>query len=375
MPQKSRFSMTKSFPPSRISGIFQKWTLCTLAGLFFTLAMLGGMTAVIDPYFHYHKPLRSVQYIMNRAQERYQNDGILKNFDYDAIIIGTSLVETMKTSEFDDLFHVRSVKVPFASATYREINENLQRAFAANSEIRYVVRCLDYERLLEEKDAMAYNSYPEYLYDSNPWNDVRYLFNKDVFKVTLQFLNYTRLGGQTPTFDEYANWQSECVFGKAALDEKYQRKDPVDDSDACFTEDLRQQLEEHLTQNITSLVEQNPNTQFYLFFSPYHIYFWDDLNRTGRLELYLDAERAAIEHLVNYENVHLFSFFSCQDFIFNYDNYRDIWHYSEDANIQILHWMEAGEHQLTKDNYLDYCRREREFFTTYDYDSLFISHA
>lgn len=349
----------------------KRWARYTLGGLLSALAVLGGMTAVIDPYFHYHRPLDSVQYIMNRGQERYQNDGILKNFDYDAVIIGTSLVETMKTSEFDSLFGVHSVKVPFASATYREINENLRRAFAANREIRYVVRCLDYEKLLEEKDAMAYTTYPEYLYDSNPWNDVRYLFSKDIFKVTLQFLNYTWSGGLTPTFDEYANWQNECVFGKAALDEKYQRKDPVDDPPAIFTETLRQQQEEHLTQNITALAAENPNTQFYLFFSPYCIYFWDDLNQTGQLELYLDAEQSAIEHLLNYDNIHLFSFFNCHDFIFNYDNYRDIWHYSEDANIQILRWMAAGEYRLTKDNYLEYCRREREFFTTYDYDSLF----
>lgn len=172
----------------------KRWARYTLGGLLSALAVLGGMTAVIDPYFHYHRPLDSVQYIMNRGQERYQNDGILKNFDYDAVIIGTSLVETMKTSEFDSLFGVCSVKVPFASATYREINENLRRAFAANREIRYVVRCLDYEKLLEEKDAMAYTTYPEYLYDSNPWNDVRYLFSKDIFKVTLQFLNYTWSG-------------------------------------------------------------------------------------------------------------------------------------------------------------------------------------
>lgn len=62
----------------------KKWgiTLLVLVGV--CLAGIAGLTAVVDPFFHYHKPLECLSYPLNN--ERYQNDGIVKHFDYDAVI-------------------------------------------------------------------------------------------------------------------------------------------------------------------------------------------------------------------------------------------------------------------------------------------------
>ena len=100
---------------------YKKYTKCTL--IFFLVAMIiiGGFVYVIDPYFHYHKPFFSYFKLDN---QRYQNDGIAKNFDYDAIITGTSMTENFKTSEFDELFNVKSVKMSFSGGSFKEINEN-----------------------------------------------------------------------------------------------------------------------------------------------------------------------------------------------------------------------------------------------------------
>lgn len=49
---------------------------------------------IMDPYFHYHKPFEWQKH--GWWQERYINDGILKHFDYNAIIAGTSMVENFK---------------------------------------------------------------------------------------------------------------------------------------------------------------------------------------------------------------------------------------------------------------------------------------
>lgn len=57
----------------------------------------------IDPFFHYHKPLIS-DYYYRISNQRSQNDGIEKNFDYDGIIIGTSMTQNFKTSEAELLW-------------------------------------------------------------------------------------------------------------------------------------------------------------------------------------------------------------------------------------------------------------------------------
>ena len=116
----------------------KKWGIVFIFSTIILLVGLGAVTIIIDPYFHYHAPLNTLQYPI--YDERYQNDGIVKNFNYDAIITGTSTTENFKTSEFDELFNMNSVKVPFSGATYREIGDNLKRAIDANPNIKCVLR-------------------------------------------------------------------------------------------------------------------------------------------------------------------------------------------------------------------------------------------
>ena len=41
---------------------FKKWAVSFLALLLAALALLGAVTVVIDPFFHYHAPLPGLQY-------------------------------------------------------------------------------------------------------------------------------------------------------------------------------------------------------------------------------------------------------------------------------------------------------------------------
>lgn len=349
----------------------KKWLLITMIELYTALIVLGGITFIIDPFFHYHAPLKQLQYPINN--ERYQNDGIVKHFTYDAVITGTSMTENFKASEFDRLFGTNSVKVPFYGAHYKETSDNLKRAIQYNPEIRYILYGLDYNKLLFDKDTKRFGNSPEYLYDENFFNDVYYLLNKDVlFHKTLPVISYTHSGGTTTDFDTYCNWMSSYTFGKAAVDKTYERAEKAESS-IPFTLRDQEIVEETLDQNVISLAAANPHITFYLFFTPYSIYYWDSLNQTGELERQLKAERTAIEQMLDYDNIQLYSFFDNFELICDLNNYKDSGHYGEDVNTQILQWIYDKEHLLTKDNYLEYCKRIEEFYSTYNYNMLFDS--
>ena len=68
---------------------------------------------------------------------------------------------------------------------------------------------------------------------------------------------------------------------------------------------------------------------------------------------------------------HLFSFFTEYNMICNLDNYKDILHYGEEINSQVLRWMKEGSHELTRENYEEYCSQMKAFYCNYDYDRLF----
>ena len=77
----------------------KKWAITTILSTCMLLVGLGSVTIYIDPYFHYHAPLQGLEYPI--SNERYQNDGIIRHFPYNAIITGTSMTENFKASELD----------------------------------------------------------------------------------------------------------------------------------------------------------------------------------------------------------------------------------------------------------------------------------
>lgn len=347
----------------------QKYVACMLGIVIVFLFVFGGLTIIIDPFFHYHKPLEWLQYPIE--DERYQNFGIAKHFQYDAIITGSSMTDNFKTSEANELFQADFIKIPYSGAFYKEVNDTLVAAIESNPDIRIVIRGLDASYMAVDKDKYVYDTYPDYLYDDNFANDVNYFWNKNVlFDYSLKVLAYTRQGGRTTSFDKYINWNSYSVFGKEAVDSVYQRPEK-NETEQVWQSGDRETLEKNIEQNVIRLIENNPNITFYLFIPPYSIYNWDSWNQNGTLLYQLEAQKRTIEMLVQYDNIKLFGFFNNFDLVCDLSHYKDAVHYSEDINSQILHWMITGQYQLTEQNYLTYCQEVEKFYLSYDYDSLF----
>lgn len=246
---------------------YKRWCLGFLTLFMLMLIGLIAFVVIIDPYFHYHKPLTKLEYPIDN--QRYQNDGIIKHFEYDAMIIGTSMTENFKASELNFLFGVNSIKVPFSAGTYKEVNNNIEQAVKSNSELKLVVRGLDYDFLMLSENALAYteSAYPTYLYDDSYLNDIKYWMNKDVISDACRVLLYTLRGGKTPDFDTYCNWMNNYPHGKKATLEfylsirhtTYDEKQELSDSEIEI-------LKKNLEQNVIKVAAENPDIEFYLFF-------------------------------------------------------------------------------------------------------------
>lgn len=340
--------------------------LCIAVAL---LVLIGGITAVIDPFFHYHSPWDWQYYRL--YNHRYQNDGITRHFEYDSIIVGTSMIENFKTSECDALFGVRSIKIPFSGASYKELNNAIVRATEYNPELKTVFRAVDLGRLFTEKDYMRYESYPDYLYDDNLLNDVSYLFNKDIFvDDTLTAIEYTSFASESYSFDRYSNWHAKAVYGKESVMAEYYRPKATGKIMEFSAED-EALIRGTISQNVTDVIAANPDIEFYLFFPPYSILYWDSLNQTGNIERYMEGQKLAIEMMLEYENVHVFGFFDEFELVCDLNLYKDELHYSEDINSKMLIWMHDGTHELTLDNYEAYLQTLYDFYSTYPYETIF----
>ncbi len=348
----------------------RRWFLGMIALALFLAAVPALVTGWVDPLFHFGPPKEQLRYPLNTP--RYQNDGIVRHFSYDALISGSSMTQNFKTSELDSLFGTHSVKVPLSGASFREINDLMARALDTHPGVKLIVRGLDCTKLRDNWDDLAYaeSSYPWYLYDENPFNDVSYLLNKDIlFENTLPAISYTRGGRETTGFDEYCNWMEGRIFGQAAIVKRYGREAPGEPVPVTG-EDLAR-LRENITRNVTDLAREYPDTEFYLFFPPYSAYWWDRVCRRGELELYTALFTEASRMMLEHENIRLYAFFEDTQLICGPENYKDPTHYHEDVNTQILHWMAQDQHRLTRENYEDYWQQAAQFYGSYDYEWLY----
>ncbi len=349
----------------------KKWILFVVIGYFLVLFIIGGFMVIVDPYFHYHAPIDGIYYALDK--EAYVNDGVSKHFEYDALLTGTSLTLFFRTEEMDELFDRNFVRLSFQGEGFKRINDNLRTAIASNENLDLVIRGLDPLWFIASEDFLGYSEYPDYLYDEKIWNDVNYLYNKEIiFGDAIPDLACTIRRIPAQTFDSSipVDWETgeEVVLGNYERTQR-QQKDVTEEETKQFFDTL----EKNMKQNVLSTIEENPEIDFYVFFPPYSILFWDGLNQNGTpvLQRRIAMEKYVIECLLPYDNVKLFSFNNDFDLVCDLNNYIDECHYLPKVSSQILHWIKEGKYELTEDNYQEYIESITEFYTNYDYDSIY----
>lgn len=345
----------------------KNWFKCTVIGTTVLLLFIALAMYIYDPYFHYHKPLNGLSYRL--YSERYMNDGIARNFTYNAVITGSSMNQNFKTTEFDDLFETQSVKIPFSGAGFQEIARALNVALTSHNNVKYVLWGIDYNGLYRAHYWKGYDEYPDYLYDNTIWNDASYLWNKSlIFEgLIIDSLN-TLKGIPSTSFDEYSSW--DVGSGWEQIQKTYSRSATIAPMKIATDGEI-EITRDNINKNIIELVRKFPDVQFILFYTPYSALYWESIVRDGTFEKQLQYERLTSSILLVEPNIQLFSFSKETEVTSDVNNYRDKEHYIGSINSQILQWIKAGKGKLTLDNYEDMVNWEREYYSKFDYDSLY----
>ena len=150
---------------------------------------------------------------------------------------------------------------------------------------------------------------------------------------------------------------------------KYHNLDNVElkDENVGLSDEEKKMVERNIRENVCSVIEEHPNTKFYIFFTPYSIVRWNICGREGEIQDYIEAENIAAEILMQYTNVELYCFYENTDMICDLNNYRDMLHYIAEINSEILEWISKGEYRLTPDTHKEHVKKETEFFMNYEY--------
>lgn len=312
---------------------------------FILLAAVIGAVVLFDPFYQYHKPLPGLKAVL--TDKEYQCVGSLRNFDYDALIVGSSVCENYNNTWFDSGFGCKTVKAIRSYGATADLCYLLNVAYEEH-DLKYVFYNIDPSSLSASTEP-TYESTgcPMYLYDKNPFNDYQYTLNKDVIMEKIPYMLAHSFLGDYDEGDSY-NWAQWKYFGADMATGLYTRLPEVKEMlpENTNSEELAGNLA-----LLTAQVEAHPETTFKFFFSPYSMLWWDNAYRAGERDAVIYNEKQAVGTLLGYDNVEIYFYQDEEETITDLDNYMDMIHFSKDINYAVYDKLVNGEDRLTKENY------------------------
>ncbi len=351
---------------------FQKALISVLALAFAALICMAALVIYVDPFFHYHSPLKGFPYLVDNQLS--QNPGMAAHMDYDSVILGSSMTVNFQTTWFKELMDLNTIKLSYSGAFPKDQANIMDIIFDDDSkgkrQVKKVFLGVDVITYTGAVDETKY-PIPEYLYDDNYFNDIQYLLNKDVI------LNYILrpMADPEPTdlSNVYASWWTEEYYSEQWVLHNYTSPEQVTQetpADAYLAS-----TEKNLAVNICPYIEENPETEFVVFFPPYSILFWNDVLKENHLNATLAEYRYIAERLNAYENVTMYFFPDREEIVCDLNNYADYSHYHPRYNRYMAECFASGECLVAKDGQkgtgIDtYLQHMREIVDHFDFEKV-----
>jgi|APSaa5957512535_1039671.scaffolds.fasta_scaffold22402_2 hypothetical protein len=322
---------------------FKKYTILSLISFTFLLILSATTVFLIDPYQHYRKAEFYKPYSFDN---RYMVWGLLKNYDYDSVLIGSSMTANFRKDYVDDDLNLNILRVPLPGATAYEENLLIQKALQ-NKKLSTVIIGLDLVSFIRGKQKVRVEKYgiPSYLMNNSYIDDFKYLLNMDVlFRDSMKIFvsNFLGIKVDMIDFNTFWNWDYQHNFGKEFWVENYFTHREKSNIKNVYNIN---KLKESFNYNILPHFKNNPNIEFIIFFPPYSVLEWKSLERQKSLKDAFEFKRYIVKQSSKYANIKIYDFQIEKNITHNLDNYMDQNHYSGEINRWIIS-------QIKDDNYL-----------------------
>jgi len=318
----------------------KRWVIVSLCLCALLLVLCALLTFIVDPFEQY----RESSILPLYDQESYNNPGIVKNYDYNAVILGTSMIEMSHPSVIDETFGVRSVKLPMRGSHTAQMGWQLDHIYRAKEKrgetLDLAILAVDAYSLMGPVDDME--EIYDYLWNDNIFDDVNYLLNRDVLLVKIPKM-LKNIGKPTDTKrDDMYQWTDIVFAAKSVYDTTaVNPQKPMIDADHRLWRST-QNIEDHIERYAAA----HPETTFRIYMPPYSVAYWYLATREGISEQQYRSRARVCELLLEYPNVEIYDYSSRIDWITDLDEYFDYSHHSGRISDEIMRAMAAGEDRV-----------------------------
>lgn len=319
-----------------------QWLRRFLALALAVLAVLAVLVYIIDPYYNYRA--YDHKYKLDKI---FSVPGVVKNYDYDAIVIGSSMTQNFDMDSFREQLGQNPIKATLGGITGKEISALFNLAQGSGHAQTYYI-CLDNSTLAAGSTEQRF---PEYLMDFNMFNDYRYFWGYEAWMrfipLNLALVAADKLGIELPerfnearSIDMMGEWAYLYEFNADRVLRVYSESD----NGAAVNVDATQAYgdpEANCDAFLESMDLSRGNIVF--FFPPYSSLLWYDMEQDGSLDSTLALKRYFLEKVSGYDNVKVFDFQGA-DFTADLDNYMDMSHYSPEINDFMVSCFASGDY-------------------------------
>lgn len=327
----------------------KKWLIACVALIIAFVTTLSVTVYIIDPFFQFRA--KDNAYLLNPI---FVSTGLIKNYDYDTLIIGSSMTQNFDMQMFRDELGLKPLHIGIGGIRATEEKELLELAYETGKAKKYYI-CA--ETSLFTADSKQ-SRIPYYLIEEDFLSRCRYFFNYEAWfrfmPIDVGFMILDKTGVEeskkvfySRSIDRLGDWSLDYKFGRDIVLNNY--KTGAYGVSKVETEDLYNKMRTRIDQYFDCL--QLDEGKHVFFFAPYSMLYWasqsDELVDVLLCAKKYFAEKALEKGLTVYD-------FQSIDFTDDLDNYRDTTHYKHEINDYMVRCFVTGEHSVTMKNYDEY---------------------
>lgn len=317
---------------------------------------------VYDPLQIYHKPyFRETTF---STDMRRQALGIIKHYDFDSYIIGTSMLENTSAKEANEKLGGKWVNIALADSSFNERAVILNYLFE-HKKPKTIIYSIDMDSHFRKNSNTAHY---DFLYNANEIDDIRIYFG---IRYSSCLIKNTLECGQKVDLENLQKWsfkEKKALEGFGGFQNwpkaEQQRLLNLNNQKIATQVDIKE-FQESFNRFILPFIEQNPNTQFELIIPPYSILQYVFIKRDFTRSQFAMELKWLLQATKNYQNVRVYGFDDL-DYVENIANYRDFKHYNVDMNSFQLDAIKDRNHILTLENVDSYLQIMQQKIQNYD---------
>lgn len=324
----------------------------------FSFLMVGFVSMInyiIDPFQQYRvNTFYPISY--DGDKQRYKNGGFAKNFSYDSLILGTSMTENFILNEVEKELHFKKViKLSLSGGSAKEQSITLETAITNNKNLKNVLWGLDTFIFVGEVDNLSYGegSFPFYLYDSNRFNDYKYLLSIDTLKESYLAISNPYLTSKNKLmYEQNRMYQWQHNFKNSFTQENMENA--WNNREVFLNFEKEKQtfgyMKHSFDTNFLKIIKNNPQIHFNIFFPPYSILTFKIFEERNQIIDVLTFKKYLYSSLLDCKNVSIYDFQTANKITTNLNNYKDLTHYHQKINTWMLQQMKENKYLITKEN-------------------------